>query len=114
MKPIFPKPITDLPEADIPLKGITAYLSQGPNHQIIFMHFSEDVEVPEHSHESQWGIVLEGKVELTIENVKKEYLKGDRFFIPKDAKHSARILAGYASMEYFNQVDRYKEKNKHH
>lgn len=40
MKSIFPEPILNLPEADIPLKGITAYLSQGSDHQIIFMHFS--------------------------------------------------------------------------
>jgi quercetin dioxygenase-like cupin family protein len=112
MTQIFPEPITDLPEADVPIKGIKAFLSQGSNHQVVFMQFSEDVEVPAHSHESQWGIVLEGKIELTIEQVKKVYLKGDRFFISKDAKHSAKIYAGYASMEFFNQVDRYKEKNK--
>jgi quercetin dioxygenase-like cupin family protein len=76
------------------------------------MQFSEDVEVPEHSHESQWGIVLEGKIELTIDQTKKNYVKGDRFFISKDVKHSAKIYAGYASMEFFNQVDRYKGKNK--
>jgi hypothetical protein len=48
-----------LPEVDIPLEGVKAYLSQSENHQIIFMEFSEDVKAPEHSHESQWGIVLE-------------------------------------------------------
>ncbi|CUH96683.1 hypothetical protein P22_2773 [Propionispora sp. 2/2-37] len=31
---IFPEPILKLPEADIPLQGIRAYLSQGDNHQI--------------------------------------------------------------------------------
>lgn len=110
MLKVFPKPITDLPEADVPINGIKAYLSQGLNHQIVFMEFSEDVEVPEHIHESQWGIVLEGKIELTIDGEKKLYIKGDRFFIAKNVKHSAKIFAGYASMEYFNQVDRYGEK----
>lgn len=110
MSEIFPEPIRNLPEADIPLKGIKAYLSQSENHQIIFMEFSEDVEAPEHSHESQWGIVLEGKLDLTIDGVKKTYTRGDRYFIPKGIKHSAKIYAGYADITFFNQKERYKAK----
>jgi len=110
MSEIFPEPIRNLPEADIPLSGIKAYLSQAENHQILFMEFSEDAEVPEHSHESQWGVVLEGKSDLTIDGVTRTYSKGDRVFIPKGAKHSARIYAGYADISFFNQKDRYKQK----
>lgn len=112
MSHTFPKPICELPMADIPLKGIEAYLSQGNDHQIIFMYFKEDVELPEHAHESQWGIVLEGHIELTIDGSKKNYYKGDRYFIPKDVKHSGKIYAGYADMTFFNQKDRYKIKDK--
>jgi hypothetical protein len=53
MDSIFQNPISNLPVADMPLKGVNAYLSQGDNHQIIFMEFSEDIDLPEHSHESQ-------------------------------------------------------------
>lgn len=103
----FPKPILTLPQADIPIRGVKAYLSQAENHQIIFMEFSEDVDLPEHDHESQWGIVLEGRIDLVIEGVKQTYKKGDRYFIPKGVKHSGKIFAGYADMTYFNQKDRY-------
>jgi len=51
MSEIFPEPIRNLPQADIPFDGITAYLSQADNHQILFMEFNKDVEVPEHLHE---------------------------------------------------------------
>jgi hypothetical protein len=54
MTQVFPEPIRDLPEADIPLDGLKAYLSQAGSHQILFMQFDQDVEIPEHSHESQW------------------------------------------------------------
>jgi quercetin dioxygenase-like cupin family protein len=110
MAEIFPEPIRSLPEADIPLSGLKAYLSQSDNHQILFMEFGEDAEVPEHSHESQWGVVLEGKIDLAIEGIKRTYTKGDRVFIPKGAKHSAKIYAGYADISFFNEEDRYKEK----
>lgn len=108
----FPEPVLNLPEADIPIKGVRAYLSQAENHQIIFMEFSEDADLPEHEHESQWGIVLEGRIDLVINGVKHSYRKGDRYFIPKGVKHSGKIFAGYADMTYFNQKDRYKMKQK--
>ncbi len=107
MKSIFPEPILTLPEADIPLPGIKAYLSQGSDHQIIFMNFSEEVELPEHAHEAQWGIVLEGKIEMTIDGKTEVYQKGDRYFIPRGVKHSGRIFAGYADMTFFQQKNRY-------
>jgi quercetin dioxygenase-like cupin family protein len=110
MAETFPEPIRNLPEADIPLSGLKAYLSQSDDHQILFMEFEEDAEIPEHSHESQWGVVLEGRVDLTIEGVERTYTKGDRIFIPKDAVHSGKIHAGYADISFFNEQDRYKRK----
>jgi quercetin dioxygenase-like cupin family protein len=110
MKSIFPEPILNLPEADIPLSGVKAYLSQGSGHQIIFMEFAEDVVLPEHSHESQLGVVLEGSIDLTIGGVPNTYRKGDRYFIPSGVKHSGKIYAGYADITFFNESGRYKTK----
>ncbi len=110
MKEIFPDPITNLPRADIPLNGLTAYLSQSETHQILFMQFEEDIELPEHSHESQWGIVLDGRIDLTVDGVVKTYVKGDRYFIPAGVKHSAKIYPGYTDITFFNEKDRYNTK----
>jgi len=107
MSDTFPEPILNLPKADIPIRGVEAYLSQGENHQIIFMEFSEDVDLMEHDHESQWGIVLEGKIDLIIGGIERTYIEGDRYFIPKGVKHSGKIYSGYADMTFFNQKDRY-------
>ncbi len=110
MAEIFPEPIRNLPKADIPLDGIKAYLSQAESHQILFMEFSEETQVPEHSHEAQWGVVLTGKIDLTIDGVERTYSKGDSVSIPKGAKHSAKIYAGYADISFFNEKDRYNTK----
>jgi quercetin dioxygenase-like cupin family protein len=112
VKQIFPKPIVDLPEAEISIEGITAYLSQGENHQIVFMEFREEVNLPEHFHESQWSVVFEGQIDMIIDGVEHRFVKGDRYFIGKGVKHSGRIYPGYADMTFFNQQDRYKVKNK--
>ena len=106
----FPQIITNLPEADIPIKGIDSYILQGDNQQIIFMDFKNDCKIPEHSHEAQWGAVLNGEIELTINGKYHIFKKGDTYFIPKDVKHSARIKKGYKDLTLFNQMDRYKRK----
>ena len=107
MSEIFPEPIRNLPQADIPLSGLKAYLSQGQNHQVLFMEFTEDAEVHQHSHEAQWGVVLAGKIDLTIDGIEHTYSRGDSVFIPQGARHSAKVYAGYADVSFFNQRDRY-------
>ena len=110
MKSIFPQPIVQLPKAAIPINGVIGHLSQSDTHQIVFMEFSHDVTIPEHAHESQWELVLEGKVDLVLEGEYKTYHKGDHFFIPKGARHGAHVYAGYASIAFFNEKERYSKK----
>jgi len=110
MTKIFPKPIASLPEANIPIEGISAFLSQSETHQVIFMEFAKDVELPEHSHAAQVGFVIEGKIELTINGEHHIFVKGERYYIPEGVKHSGKIFAGYADITFFAEPDRYKKK----
>lgn len=110
MKEIFPEPIRNLPEADIPLAGVTAYLSQSDTHQIIFMQFEEDVDLPEHAHAAQVGIILEGHIDLVIEGEAHTFIKGDRYYIPAGVAHSGKIYAGYADITFFDEPGRYAAK----
>ena len=71
MSKFFPEPILNLPKADIPIDGLIAYLTQGINHQILFMEFGKNAEIPEHSHEAQWGIILKGKIDLNMNGLTK-------------------------------------------
>ena len=71
MNEIFPKLIQDRPEADIPLDGITTYLSQAETHQILFMQFEENFELPEQADGGQVEIVLEGKISMEKEGQRK-------------------------------------------
>jgi len=109
-KGFFPEIIAGLPEADIPVEGVQSHLFQGENQQFVFMSFENDVEVPEHSHEAQWGVVLDGEIELTVDGEKYTLKKGDTYFVPKDITHSARIGKGYKDLSLFNQKDRYRVK----
>lgn len=98
-------------EADIPIEGAKAYLSQTEDHQLLFMQFDEDVELAEHTHEAQVGFVLNGRIKLIIEGVEKEYSKGDIYYIPENVKHSGKIHRGYADITFFAEPQRYSSRN---
>jgi len=110
MSNVLPDPIKKLPEVDVPFEGIKMYLSQATNHQIVFMEFEKDVDIPEHSHDSQWEIVINGRVDVWIDGVHHSYKKGENFFIPAGIKHYAKVYAGYTSIAFFNEKERYKLK----
>lgn len=103
----FPVIISNLPQADIPIEGITSYLLQAEHQQVVFMSYDKDVSIPEHSHDEQWGVALDGESELTIGDKLYVLKKGDTYFIPKGVPHSARAKAGFKDVTVFNQRDRY-------
>lgn len=109
--PKYPRVITDLPEAIIQFKGIKAWVLQGERHQLGFFEMEPHTQVPEHSHDyPQWGIMLKGKMQLTINS--KIYLikKGDEYVIPAKAKHYATFLTKCRVIDFFYEKTRYKTK----
>ena len=110
MTSLFPDAITKLPLADVPLDGVQAFLSQSQNHQILFMEFDKDVNLPEHAHAAQVGFVLEGQIDMTMNGKTKTYTKGDRYYIPAGMKHSGKIYAGYCDITFFDEAGRYEVK----
>lgn len=109
-KKLFPEIIDRHPNADIPIDGLISKLIQAGNQQFVFMEFEEDIEVADHTHNAQWGVVLEGEMELTIQGVPRTLGKGDSYYIEKDVVHSAKIKKGYKDLTLFDQKDRYKTK----
>ncbi len=110
MPGVFPEELRQLPQADIPLEGAVAYLLQGADCQMLFCEYAQDARIPAHAHESQWGVVLEGSIEFTVDGVHYVYTKGQRYYIPKGVVHSSYVHAGYADVLFFAQRDRFKAK----
>ncbi|UCE72826.1 MAG: cupin domain-containing protein [Methanomassiliicoccales archaeon] len=107
----YPDIIKNLPEAKIDFKGVRGWLSQGKDHQIVFFDIEPIGEVTEHSHSAQWGIVIEGELELTIGGTTKTYKKGDSYYIPDGVVHSAVVKRRTLVLDIFADRDRYKAKN---
>lgn len=108
----YPNVITDLPEAVIQFKGIKAWVLQGAAHQLVFFEMEPHTRVPEHSHDyPQWGIMLKGKMQLTIDGKTHLIKKGDEYVIPAGAKHYATFLSKCRVVDFFSEKTRYKTKS---
>lgn len=106
----FPQLIAKLPQADIAFKGVKGWLSQAKDHQLVFMDIAPIGEVAPHAHGAQWGIVVDGEMELTIGGKTHVFRKGDSYFIPKGAVHSARFTTRTFVIDFFADRNRYKPK----
>jgi quercetin dioxygenase-like cupin family protein len=105
----YPNVITDFPEADIQFEGVKAWILQGENHQLVFFQMETTAKVPEHSHDyPQWGMVIEGEMELTVDSKTRSYKKGDDYLIPARARHKARFLTKSRVMDLFSEKERYR------
>jgi quercetin dioxygenase-like cupin family protein len=102
--------IRDLPEADIAFPGVKGWISQARDHQVVFMDIDATGDVPPHHHGAQWGVVLEGRMELTIGGETKVYGPGDSYSIGEGVVHAARFLSPVKVIDVFADADRYSPK----
>ncbi len=106
----YPEMITRLPEADVPFKGVRAWISQAADHQVVFMDIEPIGQVSAHRHGEQWGMVVEGEMELTIGGVTHRFKAGDSYHIPAGVEHAANFLARTRVVDVFGDVGRYRAK----
>lgn len=106
----LPDMITRLPEADLPFppSALKTSVLQSGQGQLVFFQIFQDVEIPPHSHKGQWGIVVEGELEMTVGGETRKYRTGDTYYIPAGVVHSARVPAGCKAIDFFEEPDRYK------
>jgi quercetin dioxygenase-like cupin family protein len=106
----YPAEINDLPEIDVAFPGVKGRLLQGPAQQLVFFDIEPVGEVTPHSHGAQWGVVLDGQVELTIGDDSRTYRKGDTYYIPAGVIHSARFRSRTRVIDLFAEPHRYTAK----
>lgn len=107
----YPEMLRSLPEIDISLPGIRGWLLRGDRTQAVFFDIQPVGTVPPHSHCAQWGVVLEGEMELTIGGSKRVYRKGDWYYIPEGVVHSAVFPERVQVIDVFDDPNRYQAKS---
>jgi quercetin dioxygenase-like cupin family protein len=103
----FPPFINALPVPDSPV-AMAAHIVPSEHVLTMFYEIDDATEVPEHAHGAQWGVVLQGEMELVIEGVAATYRAGDTYYVPDGARHIARIGAGYKGVDVFADAHRYE------
>jgi quercetin dioxygenase-like cupin family protein len=107
----YPDMILDLPEIDTSLQGIRGWLLNNNTMSAVFFELEPIGKIPDHSHCAQWGMVLEGKMNLTINGETRLYTRGDRYYIPEGIIHSAEFLTRCYVIDYFADPNRYNIKS---
>jgi quercetin dioxygenase-like cupin family protein len=97
-------PALDLPFPDDVVRSRAIRSEAG---LVVFFEFLTDVELPAHSHKAQWGVLLEGEIELTIAGTTRSYAPGEAWDIPEGVAHSVRVKAGARAIDVFEEPDRY-------
>lgn len=110
MKDVFPEFIRNLPEPALPVAGADARLFQGERGQAAFFRLPAGFVIPPHHHCAQWGIVVSGRMELTVSGEMRVYGKGDTYFIPAGAVHAVRCPEEVHAIDFFEDPGRYSPK----
>lgn len=106
----YPDMIKNLPDIDLPIEGVHGRLLQAGDYQITFFEIEPIGEIPPHSHEAQWGIVIEGEMDLTIGGQTQSYKQGDSYYIPAGVEHSANFKTYFRALDLFAEPNRYQAK----
>ncbi|MBC8383964.1 MAG: cupin domain-containing protein [Candidatus Cloacimonetes bacterium] len=107
---LYPEMISKLPEIEIPIKGITGWLLENSTTQTVFFEIDTKEDLPSHAHCAQWGIMVDGVMELTIGGKPEIFTKGSHYYIPEGVIHSAKFLTKVYVIDVFDSPDRYKIK----
>lgn len=105
----LPEFIQSLPELELPFPSskVKSHAIKSESALMVMFEFLEDFDLPEHSHRAQWGIVIEGELEFTIDGKTSIYKPGDTYDIAQGVMHSAKIPAGTKVIDIFEESDRY-------
>ena len=106
----FPDFIEKLPQAEVPVPGVQAFLLQAARHQVAFLRSDKDMSMPEHSHGAQLEIPLEGVAEVTMAGEVKVFGPGEPIYVPAGVPHGGKVKGPYAAVIIFDSPDRYKVK----
>lgn len=88
--------IADLPKLEI-IPGCRTRIPYGENLMLSYLEMDDGAEVPLHSHpHEQGGILLEGRMQLTIGDETRICEAGSLFIIPPNVKHRAVAVGGKA------------------
>lgn len=103
----FPEFIAALPEASFREEARVA-IHQGARSQVLFIEAVRDFAVPPHVHAAEWGVILEGEIEMTIDGKTELHRAGEEHVIPAGVEHAFAWRKGTRAVLFFDEPQRVK------
>ena len=96
-----------LPRAESTVSdNLEGHVLSGEKCQVVFWEVKRAFFVGEHSHpHAEWGIVVSGSCELTINGETKTYFTGQEFYVPPGEPHISKMSDNYRSVDFFGAAD---------
>lgn len=69
------------------------------------MEVFQDIPATSQCHSARWGTVLEGRLEMTIDDHTSIYKRGDSFQVPKNVTHTVTYYADSTYLHIFEDPD---------
>ncbi len=100
------------PLANLPAKEITAHVLSdlAGGGQAVFFEMQAGAVIAPHSHDEQWGVVVDGELDFTMEGTTRRNRGGDSYYVPAGVTHSAVALTACRVIEVF-KGERFKPKS---
>ncbi|HLY77657.1 MAG TPA: cupin domain-containing protein [Thermoplasmata archaeon] len=98
----FPETVRRLPRSS--LAGADVFVHDAGSTQVLFIEVPAThaaVIVPTHTHDAEWGIVVEGEIVMTFPDRTEIHSAGMTHWIPAQLPHSFRFVPGTSSIHYF-------------
>lgn len=99
--------IEAMPEPHIPFPGVRAKLMQGVAHQAVFFELPAGLVIPPHSHCAQWGVVIKGRMEMTVGGITRTLGPGDTYAVGEGEVHGVVVVEDSAAIDFFDDPARY-------
>ena len=102
----FPEFFDRLAKLDIPDGSARAW-AMTDRAQVLFYEVHEGGGADDLADAAEWGLILEGQVDITIDGVTTSYRKGDTYYIPAGVPNHKYNHPGVIGIDVFDQPDRF-------
>lgn len=96
----FPAFVHSLPEVDLGHGGLRGWLLRGDHGSVLYWEALTEVTLPEHGHAECWGVVVDGRMELTVDGYTRIQARSDLYRIPAQVRHRVRVFPGFRGVEH--------------
>ncbi|MCG3138532.1 MAG: hypothetical protein HJJLKODD_02397 [Phycisphaerae bacterium] len=101
----LPPFIQHWPEAKMEFEGMRGWMLKNEQGLVLIMLAEREIVIPPHvhEHEDQWGVVLAGEVDQSINGLMRTYRAGECHFVPAGVEHQTTLRAGWQGLYIFSK-----------